>query len=410
MKDNDPTEPKQGLSDGAKNKEAIDDKIDSIIVSYNKQVGKTVSGAVASGSATLTSRQSGDQPKSFYKEVQSNSFDAENLQRVVDEIKVIEDGIKALIAKRTKKIVEERVPVERNKPKDYGKVGKLMVALGLKAQEMETVTDYKVVRKEVPRRAEEVVINEFRGMIDKYIASLKGLNDGLRSTVVEVDAIVRNLTEVSDAFTDQIHHDRRAYHQQIQISRELEKQLNEIIPIHESMSPIHDRFAEVEKTRDHIEMALRDSQGMELKYKTKIDMGVRYQAALKSYRTLINDFKERGDIHVNMVDSFAEGASHMKIAVENVSQICSGVAKVTQSMIMIVESIEGGNKVLGRYAALIGDQISSSPQWQMEYNALKEAEQVYKKNDDERLLQIEGNRSEIEKIVETSRQVVLKNS
>jgi hypothetical protein len=176
------------------------------------------------------------------------------------------------------------------------------------------------------------------------------------------------------------------------------------------MSPIHDRFAEVEKTRDHIEMALRDSQGMELKYKTKIDMGVRYQAALKSYRKLINDFKERGDIHVNMVDSFAEGASHMKIAVENVSQICSGVAKVTQSMIMIVESIEGGNKVLGRYAALIGDQISSSPQWQMEYSALKEAEQVYKKNDDERLIQIEGNRSEIEKIVESSHQIALENS
>lgn len=42
----------------------------------------------------------------------------------------------------------------------------------------------------------------------------------------------------------------------------------------------------------------------------------------------------------------------MKIAVENVSQICQGVAKVTQSMIMIVAGIEGGNQVLGRYAAL----------------------------------------------------------
>ena len=406
MKDANRTEINPDLSEQAGNNERIDKKIDNIMLSYQQQIEKKTSTEVVAGEKQTSSpKDAGEQPSNFYTEVQSNSFDADNLQRVVDEIKVIEDGIKALIAKRTKKIVEERVPVERKQPKNYGKLGKLLVALGLKVQETETVTDYKVVRKEVPRKAEEVVINEFRGMIDKYISSLKGLNEGLRSTVVEVDAIVRNLTEVSDAFTDQIHYDRRAYHRQILFSRELEKQLDEIVPIHESMSPIHDRFADVEKTRDHIEMALRDSQGMELKYKTKIDMGVRYQAALKSYRKLINDFKERGDIHVNMVDSFAEGASHMKIAVENVSQICSGVAKVTQSMIMIVESIEGGNKVLGRYAALIGDQISSSPQWQMEYSALKEAEQVYKKNDDERLLQIEGNRSEIEKIVENTRQV-----
>jgi hypothetical protein len=146
-------------------------------------------------------------------------------------------------------------------------------------------------------------------------------------------------------------------------------------------------------------MALRESQGMELKYKTNIDMGVKYQAALKSYRALINDFKERGDIHVNMVDKFAQGACHMKIAVDNVSQICSGVARVTQSMVMIVESIDDGNRVLGRYASLVGDQISASPQWEMEYNALKEAEEVYKKNDNLRLEQIRENRKEIEKLL-----------
>jgi len=134
-------------------------------------------------------------------------------------------------------------------------------------------------------------------------------------------------------------------------------------------------------------------------------MGVKYQSALKSYRKLINDFKERGDIHVNMVDKFAQGAEHMKVAVDNVSQICSGVARVTQSMIMIVDSIDDGNRVLGRYAALVGDQMSASPQWQMEYSALKEAEAIYQKNDEHRLLRIEENRHEIEKVVKATQQI-----
>ncbi len=247
-----------------------------------------------------------------------------------------------------------------------------------------------------------MVITEFRDMIDNYLRSLKGLNNGLRDTVVEVDNIVKNLTTVNDAFTDQIYNDRKSYQAQIDHSNALEEQLNELIPIHESLSPVNERYTDVEKMRDHLEMALRDSQGMELKYKTNIDMGVKYQTALKSYRKLIHDFKERGDIHVNMVDKFAEGARHMKIAVDNVSQICSGVARVTQSMIMIVESIEDGNKVLGRYAALIGDQIASSPRWEMEYNALKEAEEVYQRNDQLRLEQIHENREKIEKIIKTT--------
>jgi hypothetical protein len=66
---------------------------------------------------------------------------------------------------------------------------------------------------------------------------------------------------------------------------------------------------------------------------------------------------------------------------------------------MIVESIEDGNKVLGRYAALVGDQMTASPQWQMEYNALKDAEDVYRKNDLLRLEQIQENRAEIEKLI-----------
>ena len=335
-------------------------------------------------------------------EVRSSSFKAQNLQHVVDEIKVIEDGIKQIIASRTNKIIEEKIPVERERPVKYNLIDKSLVALGFKDQEIETYTDYEIVRKEIPRTADEVMITEFRGMIEKYINSLKGLNEGLRSTVVEVDGIVRNLTQVNDAFTDQIHTDRRAYNEQVKHSRELENQLKELIPIHESMSLIDDRYAEVEKVRDHIEMALRESQGMELKYKTNIDMGVKYQNALKSYRKLINDFKERGDLHVNMVDKFAAGAEHMKVAVENVSQICSGVARVTQSMVMIVESIEDGNKVLGRYASLVGDQMTASPQWEMEYNALKDAETVYRKNDQLRLEQIQDNREEIEKLIHKS--------
>lgn len=332
-------------------------------------------------------------------EVRSHSFDAEKLQGIVDEIKVIEDGIRNIIAARTRKIVEEEVPVERQRPVEYKGLERLLVRMGFKKQETETYTDYETVEKEMPRQPDEVLVTEFRGMIENYIGSLRGLNEGLRGTVVEVDDIVKNLTEVSDSFTDQIHGDRRAYHSQVEKSRRLEKQLSEVTSVHESMSPLHDRYAEVEKMRDHLEMALRESQGMELKYKTNIDMGVKYQTALKSYRTLINDFKERGDIHVNMVDKFAQGASHMKIAVDNVSQICSGVARVTQSMIMIVESIDDGNRVLGKYASLVGDQIAASPQWDMEYSALKEAEEVYQKNDALRLEQIQENRREIEKVL-----------
>jgi hypothetical protein len=332
-------------------------------------------------------------------EIRSSSFNAQNLQHVVDEIKVIEDGIKNIIASRTNKVIEEKIPVERERPVQYNLLEKAMVLTGLKEQEMETYTDYEVVQKEIPRKPDEVMVHEFRGMIDQYIHSLKSLNEGLRETVVEVDSIVRNLTSVNDAFTDQIHGDRRAYNDQVDHSRELETQLEELVPIHEGMSPVEDRYPEVEKLRDHLEMALRESQGMELKYKTNIDMGVKYQTALKSYRRLINDFKERGDLHVNMVDKFAAGAEHMKVAVENVSQICSGVARVTQSMVMIVESIEDGNKVLGRYASLVGDQMTNSPQWQMEYEALKDAEDVYRKNDEQRLQHIQGNRAEIERLI-----------
>lgn len=378
---------------------ARDKKLDEILDKYGAHLKPAPS---PRSDAISESRSLVSQDYYNTQDVSSNSFDATNLQKVVDEIKVIEDGIKAIIASRTKKIVEEKIPVERQRAVNYNRIQKTLVNLGFKKQEFETYTDYEIIKKEIPRKPDEVVVTEFRGMIDKYIESLKGLNEGLRETVFEVDHIVRNLTEVSDSFTDQIHSDRRAYNSQIEHSKEIEVQLEELIPIHESMSPLDDRYAEVEKIRDHLEMALRESQGVELKLKTNIDMGVTYQKALKSYRRLINDFKERGDIHVNMVDKFAEGARHMKIAVDNVSQICSGVARVTQSMIMIVESIDDGNKVLGRYASLIGDQISSSPQWQMEYSALQEAEEVYLKNDRLRLEQIQENRQEIEKIIQNS--------
>jgi hypothetical protein len=344
-------------------------------------------------------RGGGDRGRRFVEEVQSSNFDATYLQKVVEEIKLIEESLKTLIAARTRKIVEERVPVERQRPVAYGLVRRLLVKLGWLRQKVETFTDYEVVRKEVPREPNEVAISEFRGMIERYIASLVALNDGLRGTVHEVSAIVQNLTDVSDAYTDQIHRDRKAYYDQIRHSRSLEEQLGEIAALHESLSPLNARYPEVEKARDHLEMALGDSQGVEFKLKTGIDMSVNYQAALKSYRRLINDFKERGDIHVSMVEKFAQGASHMKIAVDNVSQICSGVAKVTQSMIMIVESIEGGNKVLGRYAALIGDGAASSPQWDMEYSELKAAEAIYEKNSAARLQQLERNRQEIESLI-----------
>jgi hypothetical protein len=185
----------------------------------------------------------------------------------------------------------------------------------------------------------------------------------------------------------------------MQQSRDLARQLDDVAAVHESLSPLNDRYPDVEKARDHLEMALRDSQGAEFKLKTSIDMNNTYHQALKSYRKLINDFRERGDIHVTMVEKFAQGAGHMKIAVDNVSQICSGVARVTQSMILIVESIEGGNKVLGQYAALIGEGVAHAPELRMEYEELQQAEAVYLENDERRLRQLEGNRREIEALV-----------
>lgn len=376
-----------------------EEKLDDVLTRYSSHIP---------GTGNISELKTYRPPANTYYragDIRSSSFDASNLQKIVDEIKVIEDGLKNIIASRTTQVVEEKIPVEKQRPIKYNLVGKMLVSLGLKEQETETYTDYDIRHKEIPRNPDDVAVTEFRVMIEKYIHSLKGLNEGLRDTVVEVDRIVKNLTEVSDSFTDQIHSDRRAYQAQISKSKELEVQLKEVVPIHESMSPLHERYADMEKLRDHLEMALRDSQGMELKYKTNIDMGVKYQTALKSYRKLINDFKERGDIHVNMVDKFAQGAEHMKVAVDNVSQICSGVARVTQSMIMIVDSIDDGNRVLGRYAALVGDQMTSSPQWQMEYSALKEAEAIYQKNDEKRLIQIEENRHEIEKVVNATQQI-----
>ena len=380
------------------------ERVNRILAKYSRQyeainrIGRLWD-SEADPSANDTPRGSENRGRRFMEDVQSSNFDATYLQKVVEEIKLIEESLKTLIAARTRKIVEERVSVERQRPVAHGLVRRLLVKLGWLRQKMETFTDYEVVRKEVPREPNEVAISEFRGMIDRYIASLIGLNEGLRGTVGEVSAIVQNLTDVSDTYTDQIHRDRKAYYNQIRHSRSVEEQLHEIATLHESLSPLNERFPEVEKARDHLEMALGDSQGVEFKLKTGIDMSVNYQAALKSYRRLINDFKERGDIHVSMVEKFAQGASHMKIAVDNVSQICSGVAKVTQSMVMIVESIEGGNKVLGRYAALIGDGAASSPQWDMEYSELKAAEAIYEKNSALRLQQLEHNRQEIESLI-----------
>ena len=332
----------------------------------------------------------------FYEEMKSVNFDAVHLENIVEEIKFIEEGLKTLVAARTKKIIEEKIPVEKQRPVKYGLIRKMLLSMGLIRQKIETYTDFETVKKEVPKEPGEVAVSEFRTMIDRYILNLKNLNKSLHHTVMEVDKIVANLTNVSDSYTDRIHSDRKSYYAQIQKSRTLESQLTDLVALHESISPLNERFPEVEKARDHLEMALRESQSHEFKYKTSIDMNVNYQSALKSYRNLINDFRERGDLHVNMVEKFAEGASHMKIAIDNVSQICSGVARVTQSMIMIVESIEGGNKILGRYASLIGNRVATGTQWDMEYEQLKEAEAIYQKNDESRIQQLEKNRKEIE--------------
>ncbi len=381
----------------------ISDELAKVVDKYSKayepmnRVGKlweTNRGKEETGNASGDS----ENRAGFYNEVRSTSFDSAHLERIVEEIKLIEESLKTLVAARTKKIVEEKIPVEKQRPVEYGFVRRALLFMGLVRRKMETYTDFETVKREVPKKPDEVAISEFRSMIDRYIENLKDLNGGLRDTVIEVDRIVRNLTDVSDIYTDEIHRDRKSYYNQIRESRDLESRIEEVALLHESLSPLDDKFPEVEKARDHLEMALRDSQGQEFKFKTRIDMGANYQAALKSYRRLINDFRERGELHVNMVEKFAEGAGHMKIAVDNVSQICSGVAKVTQSMIMIVESIESGNKVLGRYAALIGDRVATGAQWDMEYKELRQAEEVYQQSDRARVELLESNRGELEAI------------
>ncbi len=378
------------------------DEINKIVTRYSKSYESI--GSVDKLWKTDSNPEDGDHrsftnfsdSKRFSEEIKSVNFDSVHLEKIVEEIKLIEESIKTLVAARTKKIVEEKIEVEKQRNVKYGLIRKALFFLGLIGQKTETCIEIETVKKEVPREPGDVVISEFRSMIDKYILNLKNLNQSLENTVLEVDKIVANLTSVSDSYTDQIHSDRKSYYNQIQRSRTLETQLKDLTAVHESLSPLNDRFPEVEKARDHLEMALRDSQSQEFKLKTNIDMNVNYQSALKSYRNLINDFRERGDLHVNMVNKFAEGASHMKIAIDNVSQICSGVAKVTQSMIMIVESIEGGNKILGRYAALVGSRVAAGTQWDMEYEQLREAEAIYQKNDRSRLEQLEKNRREIE--------------
>ncbi|MCG6892664.1 MAG: hypothetical protein LJE65_03575, partial [Desulfobacteraceae bacterium] len=243
----------------------------------------------------------------FAEDIQSSQFDASHLQQVVEQIKDIEEGLKTLIAARTRKVVEESVPVERRREVRYGFLRRALARWGVIRQRYETVTEFETVRKEVPREPDEVAISEFRTMIDRYIDRLGKLNEGLENTVREVDGIVQNLTAVSDAYTDQIHRDRKGFYRQMQRSRELARQLEDVAAVHNSLNPLSDRFPEVEKARDHLEMALRESQGMEFKLKTSIDMNSTYHLALKSYRKLINDFRERGDIHVTMVENFAQG-------------------------------------------------------------------------------------------------------
>jgi tetratricopeptide (TPR) repeat protein len=384
----------------------ISEEVEKIVTQYSKSyrpvnhIGRLWQANMQQQQTTDDSNTSGKDGR-FYEEIKSSTFDATHLETVVEEIKLIEEGLKTLVAARTKKIIEEKVPVEKQRPVKYGLIRRALLSMGLIRQKIETYIDFETLKKEVPREPGEVALSEFRTMIDRYISNLKYLNKGLLNTVMEVDNIVRNLTDVSDAYTDQIHTDRKAYYNQVQTSRALESKLKDLIAVHQSLSPLNDRFPEVEKARDHLEMALRDSQSQEFKHKTSVDMNVNYQSALKSYRKLINDFRERGHLHVNMVEKFSEGASHMKIAIDNVSQICSGVARVTQSMIMIVESIEGGNKVLGRYAALIGNRVDSGTQWDMEYEELKKAEAIYLQNDEVRLKELEKNRKELEMLSST---------
>lgn len=379
----------------------ISEEVDKIVDHYSKSyqpvkhIGHLWESTLPENRKTEDSHNTGKDGR-FYEEIKSANFDATHLEKIVEEIKLIEEGLKTLVAARTKKIIEEKVPVEKQRPVKYGIIRKTLFFMGLIGQKLEKYTEFEAIKKEVPREPGEVALSEFRTMIDRYLANLKYLNEGLLKTVLEVDNIVKNLTDVSDLYTDRIHSDRKAYYDQVQKSQTLESQLKDLIVLHESLSPLNDRFPEVEKARDHLEMALRDSQSQEFKHKTSIDMNINYQSALKSYRKLINDFREKGHLHVNMVERFSEGASHMKIAIDNVSQICSGVAKVTKSMIMIVESIEGGNRVLGRYAALIGNRVPMGTQWDMEYEELKEAEAIYYQNDQVRLRELEKNRKELE--------------
>ncbi len=136
------------MSDKNRISEDINKKLDNILTKFNK-IHQGASRALIS----IKEKKEYRPPNvAYYRpgEIRVNSFDASNLQKVVDEIKVIEDGIKGIIASRTKKVVEEKVPVEKQRPVKYNTFDKALISIGLKKQETETYTDYEIVQKEVP--------------------------------------------------------------------------------------------------------------------------------------------------------------------------------------------------------------------------------------------------------------------
>jgi len=338
--------------------------------------------------------------ESARNEMRPSSVYVDNLQNVANEIKIIEDGLKKFISEKSQKETTVDVVQTGTRDVEYGRIGRLLVSVGLKKQETEPYNYTTPVTKMVKRDISEIELSEFPKMIDMYIQGLKGFNGNLKSTVKEVREFVDGLVTKNEQYSDQLHHDRLDYNEYIGKNLDVQKDLDEIVGMYESMSKLDPKYATVEIQAERMSLGLRRGQGQELKLSNRIKIAERFQKILKSYKNLTEFFAERGDNMSDVVEVFADGAESMEIAVHNVSSICSGVAKVVKSMSVIVESIEEGNRVLLGYGNLISNHDSKEkPVWEAEYQELQQAETVYKKNEEHRLEEIRQNKDQFMKDV-----------
>ena len=129
----------------------ISEKVDKIVDHYSKSyqpvnhIGHLWESTLPKNLKTEDSQNTGKDCR-FYEEIKSANFDATHLEKIVEEIKLIEEGLKTLVAARTKKIIEEKVPVEKQRPVKYGIIRKTLFFMGLIGQKLETYTEFETIK------------------------------------------------------------------------------------------------------------------------------------------------------------------------------------------------------------------------------------------------------------------------